>query len=59
MISNPVLIRTLGYLERVLDHVGLCALGIYGCIVPSRLSGLRDGEYELVLRVKFPKVFFN
>ena len=58
-LQSLLLIRSLGYLKRVLDHMNLCALGILGRVVPPRLSAFLDREYELVFRVKFPKILLH
>src|SRR5438477_8679624 len=57
--QSLVVIRSLGNLERVFDHVNLGAFGILRRVVPPRLSTFLDREYELVLWVKFPKIFFD
>jgi hypothetical protein len=52
-------IRPLGYLKRVLDHMNLRALGIYGRVVPPGLSAFFDREDELVFWVEFPKILLH
>ena len=54
-----VLIRTVGYLECVLDHIVLCALGIYRRVIPPRLSTFLDRKNEIIFRVKFAKILFH
>jgi len=58
-LQSLLLIRSLRYLEGVFDHVDLGALGFLERVLPPRLSGFLDREYEVVLWVKFAKVFFN
>src|SRR5216684_2551137 len=58
-LQSLIVIRPLGDLERVLDHMDLCALGVLRRVMPPRLSAFLDREYEIVFRMKFPKIFFD